>query len=161
MLICKIAEFYEEELKYYDIQNFIDKYGKNKLCRIKRIVFSSALKNKDDPTEVLVKIQPKVKACHVDEILKIATHKDFHGGCKAIKHKLETHSDPEIRIELCENTIRKVLRKKRIFYKNLKIVKRTVTVKKKPTYQQKKDLAEIICYLLYKNFEFLVEDEVY
>ena len=145
----------------YDIQDFIYKYGKNKLRRIKRIVFSSALNNKDDPTQVLVKIEPKVKAKHVDEILKIATHKDFHGGCKAIKHKLEAHPDLSIRINLCENTIRKVLRRKRIFYKNLKIVRRTVTAKKRPTYQQKKDLAEIICFLLYKNFEFQVEDEVY
>ena len=143
-----------EYQKGYDIQNFVYKYGKNKLHRIKRIIFSSALKNKDDPTEVLVKIEPKVKACHMDEILNIATYKDFHGGCKAIKHKLETHPDPSIRINLCENTIQKVLRRKRIFYKNLKIVKQTVTAKKKPTYQQKKDLAEIICYLLYKNFEF-------
>ena len=69
----------------YDIKDFIVKYGKNKLRRIKRIVFSSALKNKDDPVEVIVRIEPKVKACHVDEIVKITSDKNFHGGCKAIK----------------------------------------------------------------------------
>ena len=66
-----------------------------------------------------------------------------------------------MQIDICENTIRKILRRKRIYYKNLKIVKRTVEPKKKPTYEQKKDLAEIICYLLYKGYEWIVEDEAY
>ena len=158
-------EFEEQVVKEYrngyDIQDFIDKYGKNKLHRIKRIVFTSAFRNEDDPTEVIVKKEPKVKACHVDEIVKITLDKNFHGGCKSIKQKLATHSDPSIQIDLCESTIRKILRRKKIYYKNLKIVRRTVTVKKKPTYEQKKDLAEIILYLLYKGYTWLVEDETY
>ena len=158
-------EFEEQIIKEYqngyEIQDFIDKYGRNRLRRIQRIVFTCAFRDENKPTEVLVKVEPKVKACHVDEIIKIAAEKNFHGGCKAIKNKLAIHSDPSIKIDLCESTIRKILRRKKIYYKNLKIVKRTVTAKKRPTYEQKKDLAEIICYLLYKGYEWVVEDEVY
>ena len=140
---CQALEFEKQIVKEYrngyDIQDFINKYGITKLRRIKRIVFTSSFRNEEDPIEVIVKKEPKVKACHLDEIAKISTEKDFHGGCKAIKQKLATHSDPLIKIDLCESTIRKALRRKKIFYKNLKIVRRTVTAKKKPTYEQKKD----------------------
>ena len=52
-----------------------------------------------DPIEILVKNQPKIKLCHINEIVRIATLKDFHGGCKKIKQILESHADPNLKIE--------------------------------------------------------------
>ena len=145
---CEALKFENEIINDYnngfEIEDFVKKYGKNRLRRIKRIVFSNMLRKENDPIEVIVKNQPKVKLCHINEIIRIATLKDFHGGCKAIKQKLVMHSDPDLKIELSEKTISKILRRKKVFYKSLKIVKRTSTRKNQPTYEQRKDLAEII-----------------
>ena len=47
--------------KGFEIDDFLQKYGKNRLRRIKRIVISNILRNENDPIEVLVNNQPKVK----------------------------------------------------------------------------------------------------
>ena len=128
----------------FEIEDFAKKYGKNRLRRIKRIVFSNMLRKVNDPIEVIVKNQPKVELRHVNEIVRIATQKDFHGSCKRIKQELAMHSDQDLKIELSEKTISKILRQKKVYYKRLKIVKRTSTRKSQPSYEQRKDLAEII-----------------
>ena len=145
---CDSLQFEKEIINDYnsgfEIEDFVKKYGKNRLRRIKRMVVSNMFRKESDPIEVLVKNQPKVKLCHINEIERIATLKDFHGGCKMIKQILESHADPNLKIDISEKTISKILRRKKVFYKSLKIVKRTPTRKNQPTYEQRKDLAEII-----------------
>ena len=146
----------------YDIKHFKLLYGKNKLPRIKRIILKEMLRKDMDPITINVNAKIKVRDVHVAEVQRIASDDNFFGGKKKIKCMLSEHVDPSIRINQSISTIRKILRRCDIYFKKLRVFKRTTNnIKPGPTLEQKKDLARIIFYQLYKGYIWINEDEVF
>lgn len=145
----------------YERGEFKILYGKNKLPRIKRIILKELFRRDDEPITVNCRAKIKVTRVHIDEIIRIAGEQNFLGGIPKIQSLLSEHSNPDIRIDLCRTTIKRILLRSGLFFKNVKIIKRTTDSKPGPTLSQKKHLARIIFYLLYKGYTWIVEDEVF
>ena len=133
----KSMKYRETILRLYndgwDHNDFKLRFGKSYLPRIKRIVYTEMLRDKKEPIEVILRRPKKVLDKHIQEIIKIANGEEFIGGCKKIKEILANQPNEDIRIDLSKNTISKILRRKKFFYKNLKIRKRTCHPKQIPS----------------------------
>ena len=145
----------------YDISHFKLLYGKNKLRRIKRIILKEMIRGDEEPFTVNIRPRIKVQDAIVAEVKKIASDDNFFGGVKRIQQILAEHDDSSIKVDLAVPSIRKILRRCDLYYKNLKVVKRTLNSKPGPSLEQKRDLARIIFYLLFKGYIWVNEDEVF
>ena len=129
--------------------------------RIKRIILKEMIRGDEEPFTVNIRPRIKVQDAIVAEVKKIASDDNFFGGVKRIQQILAEHDDSSIKVDLAVPSIRKILRRCDLYYKNLKVVKRTLNSKPGPSLEQKRDLARIIFYLLFKGYIWVNEDEVF